>query len=328
MRRLVAALVIILVIFGAAWVAGWFWLANLVQARTGPALQQIADRGIEVSCPDRKVVGFPFAVRVRCGATDVAQPSTSTTASLAGATGGASVFRPMTAVVALDSPVRVQSPLLAGPVEFRWEDAAVDVGMGFAGPQTLSFRAADFLGAFALPGNPEETVAAERAAAHLSPSASGGSDVKVTFRDLALTSGGKRFPPVSGNAAAELSIPPRALASGRAGITLPVEARGIDVELESGGARFLVEGDMTLRADGKLDGTMVLRVTGAEALPDVIAALPPEFQKIGNAVAAGLFAFGQPTKIDGKQGSEVRVAIKASHAEIGPIAFDLPRLKL
>jgi hypothetical protein len=327
MRRLVAALVIVVILL-AAWVGGWFWFADYVGRNVEPVLHEIARRGVEIDCPSRSVVGFPFAVRVSCTQTSVAEQSTGTRASLPGATGGASVFHPMTAEVALESPVRVESPLLQGPVELRWKDAAVDVGIGMSGPKTVSFDATDLLGAFTVPGLPEQTVAATSAEAHLAPSANGGSAVAVAFTDLAFASGGTRFPPVTGSATAELSVPPRALASGRAGLKLPIEARGIQVMIENGGARFMVEGDIALGPEGVLDGTLILRVAGAEALPEFIAALPQKFQKIANAVAAGLFAFGQPTKVDGKPGSEVRVTISKSRAQIGPIEVELPRVVL
>ena len=327
MRRLVAALIIVVILL-AAWVGGWFWLAGWVDRNAVPTLQEIARHGIEVECPNRAIVGFPFALRVACGKTAVAERSTGTHADLAGATGGTSVFSPMTAKIALEAPVRIESPLLQGPLEFRWKDAAVNVRVGVGGPRTVSFDAEDFLGAFSAPGLPEQTVAATTAEAHLAPSPNGGTAVAVAFTDLAFASGGTRFPPLSGSAIGELSVPPRAFASGRAALQPPIEARGIQVMLESGEARFMVEGDMALEPEGVLDGTLILRVAGAEALPEFIAALPAEFQKIGNAVAAGLFAFGQPTTIDGKPGSEVHVTIDANHAQIGPIEFELPRVRL
>ncbi len=165
-----------------------------IDRHADPALQRIAERGIEVDCPNRAVVGFPFALRVACGETAVAERSTGTHADLAGATGGASVFHPMTAKIALQSPVRVESPLLNGPVELRWTDAAVDVGLGMNGPKDVAFDASDLLGAFTLPGYPEQTVAATSAKARLAPSPDGGSTVALTFTDLAFTSGGTRFP--------------------------------------------------------------------------------------------------------------------------------------
>ena len=327
MRRLIAALVIV-VILAAAWVGGWFWLAGWINRNADPALKRIAQRGIEVDCPDRAVVGFPFAVRIACGKTAVAERSTGTHANLAGATGGASVLHPMTAEIALKSPVRVELPLLQGPVELRWKGAAVDVGLGMNGPKNVTFNASEMLGAFDLPGLPEQTVAATTAKARLAPSPDGGSALTFTFSDLAFTSGGTRFPPLTGSATADLSVPPRVLASGRDGIDLPVEARSIEVTVQSGGARFMLEGDLSLGPGGVLDGTIVIRIAGIEAFHEFIAALPEELQRASNGVVAGLLLSGQPTTIDGQPGTEVRVAIDRGRARIGLLEFPLPRLKL
>jgi hypothetical protein len=77
-----------------------------------------------------------------------------------------------------------------------------------------------------------------------------------------------------------------------------------------------------------LDGAITLRVAGAESLPAFIAALPPAWQKIGNVVAGGLFAFGSPTTLDGEPASEVKVEISHGDARIGLIEFTLPRVPL
>ena len=137
------------------------------------------------------------------------------------------------------------------------------------------------------------------------------------------------MPTVSGTAAAELSVPPRALLAGRAGMQAPIWARGIDVR--AGERRREVSGvagEIAVDAEGVLDGKMTLRVGGAEALPAFIAALPEAWQKLGNAVAGGLFAFGRPTTLDGEPASELTVEIKRGEAKIGPIEFSLPKVPL
>jgi hypothetical protein len=327
MRRLVAAGIIV-VILAALWAGGWFWLARMVEANAEPALEEIAERGVSVECPERTVGGFPFALRVTCGETAVAERSTGTRADFAGATGGASVFRPLTAEIALRSPARVESPLFEGPLEVRWNEAEVDVGLGFDGPKTYAFEAAEILGVLTLPGLPEQTLAATAAEAHLAPSENGGSAIALAFADLSFVDGDTRYPLLTGSAIAEVSVPPRALARGRDGIALPVEARGVRIILESGGARFMLEGDIAVSEEGTLDGTIILRIAGIDAFHDFIAGLPEDMQRIGNAVVAGMLISGQPTEIDGKQGSEVRIPIDGNRAKIGLLEFDLPRLRL
>jgi hypothetical protein len=234
----------------------------------------------------------------------------------------------MTAEVSVGSPVRIESPLLQGPIDLRWKEAKVDVGVGMNGPSDATFDAVDLAAAFSVPGLPEQSVMATTARAHLAPSESGGSDIELAFTNLEVAAGDNPFPPISGTAVAELSVPPRALASGRSGIDLPVQARGIEISIESNGAYFMMEGDIAVTAGGFVDGTVVVRVAGADALPDFIEELPEQFQTLGNAVAAGLFAFGQPTTIEGNEGTEIRVTIQSSRAQVGPVEVELPRLPL
>jgi hypothetical protein len=257
----------------------------------------------------------------------VAERATATKASFAGVTGGASIFAPMTAEVSMASPAHVDSPEL-GTADMRWQDAGLGVGIGMNGPRDVSFDTTNLEADIAVPRLPVEKVTATSAKGTAAPSPNGGTNLAGSFADLRVTTGGAELPPVSGTASGELSVPPRALLSGRSAIQAPVWARGIDVVLESGGAKFRVAGDISVDAEGIVDGQMILSVGGAEALPAVIAALPEKWQKLGNAVAGGLFAFGKATTLDGKPASELTIEISRGDAKIGPIEFTLPKVPL
>lgn len=328
MRRFIIAIAIIVVVLALLWSGGWWWLAGWADRNATTVLTRIADRGVEVDCQGRDVVGFPFALRIACAETAVAERSSGTRARLAGVTGGASVFAPMTAEIAMASPVRVESPMLEGPAELRWQAAALGIGMGFNGPRDISFDAEDLLAQFALSGLIDPTVAAKRAAGTVAPSTDGGTDATLAFTDLAVSTDRLSLPPVSGMASGHLSIPPRAFLAGRGGLQLPLSARAIDVALDSGGARLEAEGEMSLDAEGVLHGTIILRVAGTEALPAFIAALPPARQNLGNAIAGALLAFGRPAEIDGQPASELVIEIDRGRTRLGVVELDLPRIRL
>jgi hypothetical protein len=325
-RALIPVLVVVVILAGA-WVGGWFWLARWVDRAAADTLEKLSRRGVDVNCENRSVTGFPFALKVTCGDTAVAERTSATKASFAGVTGGASVFAPMTANVSMASPAHVDSPQL-GTADMRWQHAGLGVGLGMNGPRDVSFDTASLEADIAVPRLPLEKIAAASATGMAAPSPNGGTDLSGTFTDLRVTTGGAELPPVSGTASGELSVPPRALLAGRPAIHAPVWARGIDIALESGGAKFHVAGDISVDAEGIVDGELTLRVGGAESLPAVIAALPEAWQKLGNAVAGGLFAFGKATTLDGKPASELTIEISRGDAKIGPIEFTLPKVKL
>ncbi len=327
MRRRLVPVFVILVILAIAWSGGWFWLARWAGQTATTTFEELAENGVTVDCQNRAVVGFPFALRIACAETAVAERSTETKASLAGLLGGATMFAPLTVRIAMTSPARVDSALL-GAAEMQWDAAAISVGMGTNGPRDVTFDTADLTGEFSSPVLPVQKVAARSAEGLLAPSANGGTDVAVSFSDLGVSLGGHDFPLVTGSAAGELSVPPRALLAGRAAMQAPITMRAIDIALESGGAKLKAEGEIAVDAEGVLDGAITLRVAGAAALPALIAALPPAWQKLGNVVAGGLFAFGKATTLDGEPASELTVEINQGDAKIGPIEFGLPRVPL
>jgi hypothetical protein len=325
MRRLIA-LLIILAILALAWTGGWFWLASWTDRNFPTLIAEAAARGIEVDCSDRQISGFPFAFRVSCANTAIAEQRTGTRATLSGVSGGASVFAPTKAEVALASPVEVVSPQLADPAELRWEAAKVDVGLGLSGPRDVTFDADGLSAEIPLPNELTPTVRAAKAVGTLAPTDSGGAT--ASFTDLSISGIDAALPTVSGTAAVEISVPPRALLAGRDAITAPVSARNINVSLRSGEARMDARGEISIDAQGIVDGSINLIVAGADAIPALIANLPPEQQQIGSAIATALFIFGGPTTLDGEPASEMAMEIERGVARIGIVEIALPRVPL
>src|SRR5438128_1744924 len=70
--------IVVLVILAGAWIGGWFWLARWVDRAAADTFEKLAQRGVEVSCQNRDIIGFPFAIRVACGDTAVAEQTTLT----------------------------------------------------------------------------------------------------------------------------------------------------------------------------------------------------------------------------------------------------------
>lgn len=327
MRRLVTIGLLVLGV-AALWSGGWFVLAAWAEGRVASVLAAVAEQGVEVDCRERRVVGFPFALKVACGETEVSERRSGSEAQLAGVTGGASVFAPMTAQVALASPAQVQSPLLAGPASLRWDDTRIDVGMGLNGPRSVSFEADNLVAELPVPDFVDATVQAGSAEGTLSPSGDGGTDATLAFTGLALAANGTALPPFNGTLAARLSVPPRAILAGRAALQAPLSARDVRISLTSGAGRLDAEGELSVDAEGIMDGAITLRIAGGEALADFIAALPAERRQLGNAVVGGMLAFGQATTVDGKPASELLIEIERGRARIGPVDFRVPRLPL
>ena len=327
MRRSISILAIVLIL-AIAWSGGWYALARYAEHRADAGLKELAANGVEVDCRDREIGGFPFALRVVCGPTAIAQPAEDVRTQLAGVSAGVSVFAPLTGRIAMTAPVAIRSPTLAGPAALRFDDAAFDVGIWLNGPRDYAFDTTNLVAEFTIPEEPTQTIAAATAEGSLALSEDAGSDIALRFTDFSFSAGPTRFPAFSGSLEGELSVPPRALLSGEAGLQAPISARGIEIRLESGGAQLDIDGDLAIDAEGVIDGTVIFRVAGAEKLPAFIAALPEEWQKHGNAIAGGLLILGSPTTIDGEPASEMKIEIERGETRIGPVPLSLPRVPL
>jgi hypothetical protein len=108
----------------------------------------------------------------------------------------------------------------------------------------------------------------------------------------------------------------------------PLSAQAVNVVLSAGEARIQGEGNVSVDAEGIVDGTLTLRIAGTEALPGFLAALPTEHQRAGNAALGGMIAFGTPTTLDGDKASELVIEIVRGRARIGPVEINVPRLPL
>jgi len=326
MRRSLVSTLVIVVLLALVWSGGWFVLARWADARAAGALTELSESGVDVGCADRRVIGFPFGLHIACAKTTVTERITATKADLSGMTGGTNVLSPFTLRIDMASPAHVDSALLEGSADVRWEDAALNVGIGMNGPRDFTFDGtkvdADVTGSRLL----VRKVLAETAQGALSPSEAGGTNVELAFADLRISVAELDLPPVTGVAASELSVPLRALLLGR--LQAPITSRNINVALQSGGARLTAAGEMAVDAEGVLDGTMTVVIAGTEALPAFIQALPDAWQKIANVVVGGMFVFGKPTTLDGQPASELVLEVDQGNARIGPVEFTLPRVPI
>jgi hypothetical protein len=321
MRRLAWIAIIFVAIIAVAWTGGWFALASWVEARIPVALDEVNDRGVNLTCERQGVVGFPFAVEVACAEVGFTEASTGSEAEVAGVTGGVSVFAPFTAAVRLQSPAEVRLPLLPGRADLQWDQAELGVGLGMSGPQDVSFEARNLTAQLS-----GYRVAAAAASGVLAPGGDGGTDAEVSFSGLALANPDTTLPTLDGAVSAWVSAPPWALADGLAALRPPFAVRLFDTSLSTGDSRMEVEGGVSVDAEGVLDGTVTLRLAGTEGFQAFIAALPPELQEDGNKAIGGLFLLGSPITMNGQPGSEVTIEIVRGTARVGPFERVLPRL--
>ena len=109
-----------------------------------------------------------------------------------------------------------------------------------------------------------------------------------------------------GSASGELSVPPRALLAGRAGLQAPLSAHNIDVALESGEAQAAGARAMSPSTPRE---SSTARSRSASPAPRRSPPSSPRCRRSGRRSAtpspAAIFAFGQPATLDGEPASEL-----------------------
>ena len=244
MRRRLIPVVVIVVVLAAAWGGGWFWLAAWADAQAPDVLAR--DRGAR----RRRRLPGPRHRRLslRAAASPAARPRSRSAHRHAGESRRRD--RRRSRLRAADGGGRAgfagarRIAARSEPAEMRWEDAGDRRRHRHERPARRLLRRRRLRRRVRRSGLAGQQVAAASAPrARSRPPTDGGTDAGAAFTDLGALGRRHDAAAVRRHRVGELSVPPRALLAGRAGLQAPLSARGIDVALESGGARVQAEGD-------------------------------------------------------------------------------------
>ena len=286
------------------------------------AAQQAADRGIRVACPDRGLGGWPFRLEVVCREAGIDLAGDGVVASVATLRVVAQIWDPHLVVVELDGPLvaeRRDGPHLAG----NWRRLRASLRWSTAGIERLSLAADDLDLAATLPDRPNATLRAAHLEAHARPSGDAGRDLDLAVSsaaaalrladrpigpehsdlDLAVTLHGA-LPPGPGDAVAAFAR--------RDGRITPIVGR-----FAVAGITVQAKGDLVLRPDGLLDGTIGLAARGLETL--AVAA-----PTLGSETAGLLGAFvllGKPSTDPELPGRRLDLIVDAGRPRFGRIVM-------
>lgn len=74
-RKRPITLLVILVVLVAGYTAGWFYIANKLEARAKADMARLAAQGVGVKCEDLRMGGYPLRVNVICDSISWQRPS-------------------------------------------------------------------------------------------------------------------------------------------------------------------------------------------------------------------------------------------------------------
>src|SRR5690606_37223061 len=118
-RKRPITLLVILAVLVAGYTAGWFYVANKLEARATADMARLAAQGVGVKCEDLRMGGYPLRVNVVCDSISWQRPSEGMSFRAGRFTSGSPVYAPRSLSNDLTGPAFIEFPGLA-PLEVNW----------------------------------------------------------------------------------------------------------------------------------------------------------------------------------------------------------------
>lgn len=279
-HRLPIGILLLVAVLTAGWTAAWAWARTRAVEEMDAQLARLAGAGVTIVCPDRAVGGWPFRLEVSCRDPGVEIAARGLGGSVAALRVVAQVWDPHLVLFEADGPM-VAEEAGRGRVDAKWRRLSASLRWHGGGVDRLSLSIEGVDATARTPGG-DGRLKAEHLEAHgrTSGTEDRDLDLAVSAAAAALEVGGRTIgPPRSDiDLAATLRA---ALPSGRGDALAAFARRGGRIEpiragFAVGGVRVAGKGDLTLGADGLLDGTIAFAAQGLEAVVAAPAALGAE----------------------------------------------------
>ncbi|QKV20131.1 DUF2125 domain-containing protein [Oricola thermophila] len=306
---------------GIAYSAGWYWLANRVEAETARYIATQRQQGTTIGCADRSVGGYPFRLEVFCTAFDLARPLDGLTVKAGAFRSAAQVYEPRRVYTELDSPVVVESAV-AGALRLDWSLARATASLAQPLPERASVAVDDL--DVTLDGI-GKALAAAHAEAHMRLR-EGDLDIAWRYEGLVFderVAGRANLPVLAGDGDVTIEDGAARAASGLRtlrGASGEIRRLALLVTPKQG---LLVSGPFSVDEGGLVDATLELVVVDPAGLAQAFRAAFPELAAQIDALAA-MSAESGP---DGTPEIVLPVSIRDGQAVLGFIPLGrLPAL--
>ena len=316
----------VVVVAVAIWTGGWFFARSRVATEMDLRLAALVDRGIEISCPERSIAGFPFRFEIGCVTPDLSIPGRGIGASTRRLLVVAQVWDPHLILADVEGPIDVASP--AGRFEGKAARLRLSLRWSAEGVDRLSLEAEGVDASW----HSEEAADLRLVADHLELHARDEGERRSDL-DLALSTrgavwlrDGRRDGPETSDV--DLAVrfvdllpfvppePARTFAA-RGGRIEP-----IDLRFASAGLVFKGKGGLRVLPDGLLDGSIAVAATGLERLAlGATKALGAE----ASGLAGGFVLLGKPSQDPDLPGRRLDLIVDHGRPRLGRVLF--PPLK-
>jgi hypothetical protein len=177
-RRPFGALAGLAVVVVGGWTGAWFWIRGQIADNIDLTLKQFAQVGIEVTCPNRRLGGWPFRIDVSCEAPTVRIPTRGVAVDLARLSVTGLVYRPDVYIAEAVGPLTVRRGSESG--DATWGTFRASLALSKNALQRFSMETRDFQGRLLLAGQPEQGLRLAAGEAHLMPATIAGAPVAAS----------------------------------------------------------------------------------------------------------------------------------------------------
>ncbi len=333
MKRRFLFLASVIVLVAVGWSFFWQYAAGEVDRVVAGKVEDAGQRGLAISCPGRRVGGYPFRMEIHCDGFDLESPESGKLA-MGPLRAVALIYDPRHVLIESDGPLNATVGLSGVTLSALWSGARASLrarsdrlAASALSVQDMNISLSGLFGASGPIG--AQHVEAERAEFHLreSPSIANAADIALTLDRLSLAGLFQSAEPI--DAAVLLYVPDASdLLSGNTERFLKdtiSNARPIDVSearLVLGDTQLTAQGSLHIQPTGTLSGELDVTVVEPNNLARLLTPLYPRDSTIPTAFQGVLNGLGTRLEIDGRPAIKARLRIVEGQVRVGlvPIA--------
>ena len=287
-RVFVLAFVVLVVICG--YIAGWYYLADRLEANATKTLRDLREAGAQADCVGQTAEGFPFRIGLFCREVLYNSPAGDVRMKAGAFRSAAQIYDPRTIVGELDGPMEAVLPGLV-PLTLSWDLMHASTKLAQPLPTAVSVEGRQLVVADQASAQPLFT--AGNAQVHMRVNEAD-IDLAARLADLKLTAipPGEDAPPLQVEANLTV-LDGVALATSPQAVKLGYKTQIRAMTLSFGpDAAISLSGPLSVDPSGLIDAQLTLSARRPAAIARVLTRLFPEQQQEIEMAASGLTMLG------------------------------------
>ncbi|UWF58790.1 DUF2125 domain-containing protein [Brucella sp. 2716] len=328
-RKRTITLVIAVPVFIAAYTAGWFYIADRLEAKARADMARLDAQGVGVQCENLHMGGYPLRINVVCDSISWQRPSEGMAFRAGKFSSGSPLYAPYSLTNALTGPAFIEFPGIS-PLEVNWSKFTSNTRLARPFPTEIEIAARDVaVGLRTEPTKTEPLSSLE----HMNMQIDGSTGMlKLMGRFAGLkfapsVIGNAKSPELDGVADIDISDAEGLLASDSESVYQRLRGHSGTINQAfvsmPNGAMVSLTGPFSVNEDGLINADLKLTLVNAQSLAQAGQAV---FPAQGGNIATVLFALSAMPK-DENGNPTMEIAIRKGKASAGFIPLGrLPAL--